>query len=447
MGGKDLVRRVKVVQAKQFGHSFALEESERPEGPWISTYIEGDTIADFDQMSVSFKGRLSGLIYSGSSAVSTQSTREKPSGASSFLGMTRKNRLALGPERVLFAALASSDLSVDAPNRFHDVPHDVLKFKWGAAPVRVFLNRYTHLPAAVESIQVSDGFWSIWGDVKERVIWGNWDIAKGGLRFPTLWSLDRNGLRQEDDSLLGLQISYGGPDPAIESKLADLAAPSRPRPLPQFKASEIAPGIVQYEGQFNCTAVDQGDGIVCFEGVLSAEYMGEVMRDVAKRFPGKPVKAVVSSDDAWPHIGGLRWFVARKIPIYALRATQPLLRRVFGAPHTIRPDDLTRMRNAPILRLIDSKVEIGEGSNRVVVYPVHGSGLERALYGYFPERRLLYAPDVIQRSGDHWFGLNFLSELLDALSRDGVRPETAFSIHSGPVGVSLLRQAVADARG
>jgi hypothetical protein len=447
MGGADKVRSIRRVEADQVGHSYALEQSERPEGPWLCTYITGESSVDFDASSVKFRGHLNGLLYPSGQDISVESKPGKTVASLLFLGTTDRQRLALGPERLLLRALAGKDLRLGKPTRFHDIPHDVIEFRWGPVPVRILLNRYTHLPAAVDIVHQGRGYWWVWGDVTERVIWGNWDIVSGGLHYPTLWSVERNGYRQEDDTLTKVKVSFRAPDAKIDEDLSRVE-PYKPGPLPKppFHAAEIAHGIVQYQGAFNCAAVDQEDGVVVLEGVVSSSYMSEVLKDVARRFPGKPVKAVITSDDAWPHVGGLRLFVARKVPIIALKANEPILRRLFRAPFSIVPDELALHPSSPRLELLDGKFELGAGENRLVIYPMHGAVSERMLYVYLPGKNLLYAPDVIQYAQGEWFNVNLLDEMLTALSRDGIHPDSAFAFHSGLIGVADLRKAVSAAQ-
>jgi len=89
---------------------------------------------------------------------------------------------------------------------------------------------------------------------------------------------------------------------------------------------------------------------------------------------------------------------------------------------------------------------IGSGPNRMEIYPMHQSATERLLYAYFPEKKILYAPDVIQVSGGRWFGLNLVREMSLALSRDGIRPASAFAFHSGLIPVVELEKAVQNIR-
>ena len=107
-------------------------------------------------------------------------------------------------------------------------------------------------------------------------------------------------------------------------------------------AAELAPGIIQIPGNFNVTLVKQTDGIVIIEAPISSGYSDKVIAEAKKRFPDLPVKAVISTSDSWPHIGGVREYVARNIPIYALDLNQPILDRIVAAPHHTNPDALER---------------------------------------------------------------------------------------------------------
>ena len=242
-------------------------------------------------------------------------------------------------------------------------------------------------------------------------------------------------------------VTYAdGPVPSNSQLFAPKYRKSRP--IYPFKGVEVAAGVVQYQSAFNCAAVAQPDGIILFEGVVSSDYTAAILADVAKRFPGKSVKAVISTDDACgPTSAGLRPFAARAVPIYAAKPNEAILRRLFKAPHTLYPDELQRSSKSAIVKAVDSPTTVGTGANETVIYPVHGSVAERMLYVYFPGRKSsVYAPDVIQRDGDKWFNLNLLDEFLRAVKRDGLQPTTAFAFHSGPVAYDELEAAVAAAK-
>src|ERR1035438_3007706 len=92
-------------------------------------------------------------------------------------------------------------------------------------------------------------------------------------------------------------------------------------------ASEITPGVVLIPGSWNTTLIRQDDGIVVLEAPISSGYSAKVLEFAQSKFPGVPIKAVIMTSDSWPHIGGVREYVAGGIPVYVLDRAVPLIQR------------------------------------------------------------------------------------------------------------------------
>ena len=69
---------------------------------------------------------------------------------------------------------------------------------------------------------------------------------------------------------------------------------------------------------------------------ISSGYSAEVLAEAARRFPRLPVKAVISTSDAWPHFAGVREYAALGIPIYTLDLNRPAVMRSIDTPHLLR---------------------------------------------------------------------------------------------------------------
>ena len=108
-------------------------------------------------------------------------------------------------------------------------------------------------------------------------------------------------------------------------------------------AQELAPGIFQVPGSWDVVEVRQPDGVAVLEGPLTSSYSVKVLDDVKTRL-GAKVKAVITTSDAWPHIGGLREYAARGIPVLALDLNVPILERLFAARYATFPDTLRSRR-------------------------------------------------------------------------------------------------------
>ena len=464
MGGEARLRGLKGLQLKGSSHTFLLEQSERPEGPWIVSYEEVTELRDLEGR------RLRRTVVSGNPNSFPEMTLIQADGiaatTATFNGQAGPVRTApaddewmvLGPERVLLSALDATDLRAESDVVLQAVPHHVVAWSWGKFPVRLFLNANTGLPTAVESVRPHpyDTFWSVWGDVTSRVYFSYWTLEPGGIHYPRQWDLVRNGVSYK--SFTVAELTFNPPLPADSFALpatareafearGKLTVNERPLGRPDNPAQELAPGVVLIPGSWNVTLVRQADGVVVLEAPISSGYSAKVIAEAERRFPGVPVKAVVTTSDSWPHIGGLREYVARGIPVYALDLNRPILERLTSAPHTLEPDALARKPRQPKWHIVSGKTVVGDGANRIELYPIGGESSERMMMAYLPGQRLLYGSDLVQgaQADGTFFMPQYLSELMEAVSRKQLEPGNVFAMHTGVTPWAKVTAAVAKA--
>jgi hypothetical protein len=79
---------------------------------------------------------------------------------------------------------------------------------------------------------------------------------------------------------------------------------------------------------------------------------------------------------------------------------------------------------------VTEKVVIGEGPNRMEIYPLRGETSERQMMVYFPEHKLLYGSDAFQKLPDgKYFYPQTVSEVVAAVERERLVVETFFMMH------------------
>lgn len=459
MGGKAALLRVHSVQLQAHSYLNMLEESERPTGPWIPDFKQTTQWADFAGQRLlssttedSWNPPMTVAVADGVALrllfPDTPKARRMPGRGSDV--DEAQARLALGPERVLLTALAAPDLHREPDVRLQDVPQQVLAFHWHGVPTRIFLNAYTELPTAVELTRAHpyDMFWSGWGDVATRTWYSFWSLQPGGLRYPLQWDIWRNGQPYQTVSIGEVHINGGAPAlpaPTAAERAAFLAQKTVDA-LPLGNAVEsLAPGVVVLHNAWNTAVVKQDDGLVIIEAPISTGYTERVLEAAAKRFPGVPIKAVVSTSDAWPHLAGVRAVVARGLPLYIVDLNEPILRRVLEAPHASQPDALTRRPRAPQFHAVSARTVIGSGANRIELYPVRGEAGERMMVAYLPQQRLLYASDLVQPRPDGSFGFpEYLTEVVDVATRERLAVDRVIAMHTPhALPWSALTQAIA----
>src|SRR6185437_5773805 len=135
-----------------------------------------------------------------------------------------------------------------------------------------------------------------------------------------------------------------------------------------------------------------------------------------------PIKALVTTSDAWPHIGGVREYVARGIPVYALDLNLPILRRLIAAKYDSEPDALARTRKEPVFHVVSSRTAVGSGANRFELLPLRTVTGERQMMLYFPALRLLYTSDLFTIRDAMVFVPQTIDEAVAAAARDRLEP-------------------------
>ncbi len=106
-----------------------------------------------------------------------------------------RESLALAPERIRVTALDAKDLRADGKQLAEGLMQDVVAFTWQGRDVRVLVNPYTHLPTLVDVTRAHPEslFLWLWGDVRTRTSWGNWQLVSG-LQLPLSSWRSANGV-------------------------------------------------------------------------------------------------------------------------------------------------------------------------------------------------------------------------------------------------------------
>ena len=453
LGGEAALRSTTAVELSGMSVWHQREQSERPEGPWVLTFADFTDTRSFAADAVRRTGRVRGyntsdwvnnkdwdpdstlLVVSGA-GFRRADDRLQPAPTPWDLATLPVN---LGPERIVLSALDAPDVHAEADMQLDGYAHHVVGFTVGTASVKLFLNVPSLLPKAVEITRARpyEVYWAGWGDVTQRVTFGIWTLEPGGLRYPRLWDFATDG--QTDGTIeitrVTVNPSLGALDFAIPDDLRQSAIANRRRvtdaPLgsPQRPATELAAGVVQVPGSWDIVEVRQADGVVILEGPMTSSYSAKVVDDARARFAGAPIAAVVTTSDAWPHIGGMREYVARGIPIYALDLNVPILSRLFAAKYTTFPDALAKTPKTPVLKTVSTRTTLGSGPNRMELIPYRTASGERQMMAYFPEHRLLYTSDLFTIRGSLVFLPQQVAEAVQAVGREHLVVDRAFGMH------------------
>ena len=451
MGGAARLDAIKSMSYEGVGHTLLVEQSYRQD-PFITSYERVKVKIDLEGKRVRMESQLtwpesdpgqaesqSVMVASADGCVRKASpsagTHDAPCSLSQIDAV--RDLFAIAPLRLLATAGQAPDLHFAATRMLRSTPHIVLAFTWDGTPVRILVNRFNHLPDAVETDQQLQDFWYHWGDVHRRIYFDNW-VTVRGIRYPTNLVEERNGVLWKSTQFLDLKLDVPLEPTFFEmdAKVAGAGAksPGWERTFSAAKGSDLAPGIAFFPGAWNATLVKQEDGVVVLEAPISGTYISGVLEEAKKRYADTPLKAVLSTSDSWPHVGGVREAVASKLPVYILDLNQQLLDRFVAAKHETHADLLAKMPQKPLWRIVSRKTTVGSGPNRMELYPLRGASTERQYMVYFPEHRLLYASDTLAINDDgSLYDPELMREVMEAVQRESLQVDTVFAMHQAPM--------------
>lgn len=461
LGGRAAIESIASLEIESIGHEYYIDQSERPEGPFVTSYVSvkerrdvagGRSRLELQRREFQFPDWTPEpvLVADATAAMLVMGDRTMPAGRQAY--EDARERIELAPERVLLAALTAEDLARGPDVVLHGIPQQVVTFSWRRRHARLLIDSFDHVPSALET--TGEDPMGIWGKVRVTTYYSLWSIVPGGVRYPLQTDREWNSVLRSSSTVTKIAVNgvtdtgqFAIPDAVRQAFLASPAVVGIPAlKFDPARGVELAPGVMQFSGNWNVGFVRQPDGLVVIEAPIGSGYSAGVLAEAAKRWPGVPVKAVITTSDAWPHMGGVREYVARGIAVYALDLNRPILERLLAADYTGRPDALARSPRAPRFTWVSGKTVIGSGDTRIELYPVHGENGERMLFAYLPAARLLYSSDEIMRDRTkNFFMPEYLVEVRDAVTRYGLSVERIFGMHIGPTPWTEIESAIAKA--
>ena len=192
-----------------------------------------------------------------------------------------------------------------------------------------------------------------------------------GLTVPYQWVLRRQfiGVYLDSDSVWF--------DPAVSQGL---------------RLQDIAPGVVLTQGvTHNSMAVEMRDHLVVFDAPVGPAYTAEMLKLLAARFPGKPVRYVVMTHHHMDHANGARAYAAQGATLVVGAGTAEHYRRTVSADHSLgAPGNVTN----PALIEVKDRHTLTDGTRRVSAFVIDNPHSAGGMIGFVEDAKVGYVTDL-----------------------------------------------------
>jgi hypothetical protein len=443
--------KVNFIRTHYYSHNYWLEQSESPNGPFITSYEDVLEVRSLKDLKLYQKKELkylqttkpdtSALTVNGDFGMMKYGSFTMPFPPTSGSMDRSKSWMFYCPIKLL-QTISTAALTYSKKLTRSGVPHHEIAFASKELTGKILVNTHTLLitEAYIDSYWPNEYYFSIWGKFQTQIQYSLYSLHSGGKCYPLQWNILQNGQHWQQITINQLDF-LETVDENIYNIPSDIKAKMTPpihandlRP-PFERLKEIAPGIKLIEEAWNTGWVEQEDGIVIVEAPISSGYSKHVIQEVKNRFPDKPIKGVIVTSDAWPHLGGVREYMAGRTPIFTSYLNEDILNKLAQADYSNRPDSFHKKKNKLVFRWIQKPVTINDKNIPLTIYPVDGEGGERMVVIYFPKQKLLYASDLIQYldpSRKIFFFPEYLHEVREVIKKNSLDVETIYAMHLEP---------------
>ncbi|HBB95021.1 MAG TPA: hypothetical protein DC054_06495 [Blastocatellia bacterium] len=331
----------------------------------------------------------------------------------------------LNPWTVIADWTSAGDASFVGEELYRDYPRIVLARKTSDGEIRLFIDAKTGYPVKLDFQEKH----YLWGQRHIEYLYSTWirigNVMIAGSSFRLADGKTEIAQTVGDVEILAREAAPSFSLPGVPEQSLD-ALPPFLQPLDP-KVEQVGPKTYLLANPGYAEMVTEvGNEIFVFDTTQGEERARKDSEAIARLFPGRHNVTVVITDLAWPHVAGVRYWVASGATIIAHKAAREFLQSVVDRRWTLVPDLLERRRKTARLKFVGIDTTFRLASGAISLHPIDGIGSEVALMGYVAADHFLWASDYIQTVAEP---TAYASEIWRATQRDGLHPEHTAAEH------------------
>jgi hypothetical protein len=260
-----------------------------------------------------------------------------------------------------------------------------------------------------------------------------WSDVAPFTYYPTSTIKLTDGLGKETWSVFPGQISLAPLDSVPSHLVLPDSLPAAPSvPPPRF--GDDTPDTVRVgshtfllvNSRFTSVVTLAADTVFLIDATAGEPRARRDSTWVNRLFPGHHPVVLVLLSAVWPHIAGLRFWVASGALVVGHTLTGPTVANAVARRWTEYPDALERQRQRAHLQFVSVMHARTLANGRVQLYELDGAANESTLMAYLPQDRFLWASDRVQDTSAPSL---YTTELVQSVDRLGLRPEWTSGPH------------------
>jgi glyoxylase-like metal-dependent hydrolase (beta-lactamase superfamily II) len=158
---------------------------------------------------------------------------------------------------------------------------------------------------------------------------------------------------------------------------------------PTELAQKVADGVYLITGGYVALVAEFSDHVAVFEGGQSEERGQQIIDEVKRVIPGKPIRYVINSHPHSDHSSGLAPFLREGATLITQRNNVEFFDRAFKTPRTL----LGQPTMNPQIEGVDELRVLEDDTMRLELHSVPNAHSDGTLVGFLPRQRILFQAD------------------------------------------------------
>lgn len=344
---------------------------------------------------------------------------------------------ALDPRLVVHAWSAAPGVTVTGRVMYRDHERVVLTRNGVYGVEHLYVDPKTGFVVKLDRIEPH----YLWGQIHVEYVYMTWYVYGTDVLMPTTVTRLVDGGEEVTRTLMDIaRVPRDSSPPVVmpaTGTVSEVVTPGFLRPAPVDTIRVGPQTFVLANPGYNEVVSLLHDTVYVLDATQSETRARTDSTWIGRLFPGRHPVTLVVTDLAYPHVAGLRFWVASGATVISRDMSRAFLESVVARRWQLHPDKLESLPTRPALRFRSVHQSlVGPGLG---LYAIDGIGSEGALMVYLPGDSLLWASDYVQQLQGPAL---YTSEVYAATCRYGLAPRRVVAQHQPLADWSTLQAIV-----
>jgi glyoxylase-like metal-dependent hydrolase (beta-lactamase superfamily II) len=316
---------------------------------------------------------------------------------------------------------------------FKGKKHDLIAFFWNGVQYTLYLDSVTKLVSRLGFMGADNAI----GDVEIQFTYSDYKkVDNLTLPFKVLTSRNEEPIREVNYS--NYQINT-----RIDESFFKLPERYKTIQFPRFGFKKMGEGVYLIEGfdggTTSAMAVEFKDHFAVIDAPGGSAGSVQVINELKKIAPNKPIKYLILTHHHDDHSGGIRPYVAIDTKLVTVSANRSFFEKIASSTFSLAPDALTSSIKKPDFMFVEKKKVFADETQTFEIHKIKTGHSENIYLAYFPKQKILFQADLY-----NWANAPTVhtATMFEAIEKLGLQVENLVGAHGGVFPFATVKKEV-----